>query len=411
MKKGLLVALLCSIGYGITLQEAVDTALQHSPVLKISQSKLSQSKKEKRESIAKSLGKISLEGGYTRYNIPRTLAPIVPPLTPGIVSSKEITSAGARYEVRLFNGFADRASIEISDLSKVLREKELKLTKEQLIYNIKALFYKILSLNEIKKSSTEYQNALRRLFEDTQKEVSAGKKAPLDLLKVESDLQEAIYQTEKTRLSIETLKSQLAALIGVEKIDKIEKNRYLEPLRTNRATDTYLYQKSLIEKRKSEKLLEKSRSVLYPTLSLNAYYGKNFANETEKELWQAGVYLKWNVFDFGYSKAKIQKAKIASIISEQALKKELLELKSRIKKGFNDLKELNAKLLSLKKRISLLQKIEKTEKIKYEKGVSDMYDLLYAMAKHSMARASLIETEYEILSQKAYLNYITAGER
>ncbi len=411
MRKLLFIIFMLNSIWALTLEEAIEIALKKSPLYQIQKEKVTQAEFEKKSKKSKNLGKISFVGSYTHYNIPRTLTPIVPPITPGIVTSNDITSAGTVYEVMLFNGFADVSSIKIAEINKNLSQTELKLTKEQLVYNIKSLYYKTLSLQEQLKSAISYKEALEKLYKDTETGVKIGKYAKIDLLKVSSDLQNSIYSIENLEKNIKILKSKLAYTMGVESIDElIETKETL--INTDLDTkDMYIYKKPLFETQKAKKAIKQASSLYYPKISLNLYYGKNMAKDSEEELWQGGINVNWNILDFGYKNSQLQKAKISYMISKLKLKDTALKLKKDLQEAKNRISIAKAKIVSTKKQLKLLKKIKEVEKIKYEKGASDMYDLLYAIAKYEKAKSELYEAKYDLSIQKAYYNYLTAGEK
>jgi len=343
-------------GWAITLDEAVDTALKKSPLLHIEREKIELSSEEKRAKKAKNFGALNVAASYTTYNLPRTLAPIVPPITPDLVTSKNIGSLGVKYDVMLFNGFSDLKSIEIAELSKEISKTGYALSKEQLIYNIKSIYFRILTLN-----------------------------------------------------SINILKAKLASTIGVEKIDSVEKVYEEERVVPKRAPkESLIYKKALLDLQKSEKEVSKAEALYYPKVAFNAYYGDNFASGEREELWQAGVSVNIPLFDFGNKDAQFQKAKIARLISKHKLKMSYLNLESDIVEAKERIAAATAKIESLEKQLEFLAKIEESEKIKYRNGASDIYDLLLAISKKRRAQSDLAGAKYDLSTQRAYLNYITA---
>jgi len=397
--------------WAITLNEAIDTALKKSPLILIEKGKIKQSIEEKRIKKAKNLGSINLVGSYTIYNIPRTLAPIVPPISPNVVTSKNIGSLGLKYDVMLFNGFSDLRSIDIAELSKKISKTDFALSKEQLIYNIKSIYFKILTLKKERVSALSYQKALEALKSKVEQEYELGKKAKLDLLKVASELEVAKYNSLNIKNSIKILKAKLASLIGVEKIDSVE-DIYDE----EKVSDTIdpkkslIYKKALLDTQKSKKEIAKAKALYYPKVSFNAYYGSNFASGEQEELWQVGVSINLPLYDFGNRDAQFQKAKIAHMISELKLKNSYLKLQSDIVDAKERIATASAKIKALKKQLEFLTKIEETEKIKYQNGVSDIYDLLLAISKRRIAESDLIGAMYDLTMQKAYLNLLV-GEK
>ncbi len=398
-------------GWAITLDEAIDTALRKSPSILAEHEKVKQAAEEKRINRAKNFGSIDVVGSYTRYNIPRTLTPIVPPITPDLVTSRNIGSLGVKYDVMLFNGFSDIRSIEIAELSRKISKTEFALTREQLVYNVKSIYFKILTLKKERESSLSYVEALETLQSRVEKEYRLGKKAKLDLLKVSSELEAAKYNSSNIENSIRILKAKLASLIGVEKIESVEAlydeesvTRDIDPKRS------LIYKKALLDTQKSRKGISKAKALYYPKVAFNAYYGDNFASGEREELWQAGVTLNIPLFDFGNRDARFQKAKIAYKISEQRLRSSYLNLESDIVDAKERIDSASAKIEALKKQLEFLKKIEESERIKYRNGASDIYDLLLAISKRREADSDLIGAVYELTMQKAYLNLLLAGE-
>lgn len=413
MFKKIATLLLCASSlFALTLEEAISTALKKSPTLKMQSAKSDISKESKRAKKGEFFGSLDFVGSYNSYNIPRTLAPIVPPITPGTVSSKDIASAGLKYDVLLFGGFAQLRDIDIAELGKKLSDTEFKLSKEELVYNIKSLFYKTLALKDRRVSALSYEKALKRLYDDVEREVEFGKKAPVDLLKVESDLEEAKFNIVNIDSSIETLKAKLASLMGVESVGELEGETQTNGLEEIAAIEsTYLYKKGMLEVKKSEKGVGKAKALYFPKAALSAYYGSNYGAGESEELWQVGVNFSFSIFDFGKRDAEYQKALIAKQIARLKLENTKLLLKSEIADAKNSIVSAEAKLSSTLRQLRFLKKITEAERVKYEKGASDIYDLLYAEAKLSRAESSLAEARYDLLAARAYLKYLTAGER
>ncbi|WP_457597973.1 TolC family protein [Hydrogenimonas sp.] len=414
MKTRLLLMLCLSIGtlHALTLDEALQTALQKSPLLAIERAKVEEAAEQKRSKKAASLGQISAVGSYTEYNLPRTLTPIVPPISPNVPSDTTIGSFGVRYDVLLFNGFADVSAIEIAELGKEASKTQHLLTRAQLIYNVRSLYYRILSLKERRTSARAYVEALERLMQDVEKGVEAGKKAAVDSLKVSSDLQEARYRLHSIDNSIVTLKAKLAATIGIDSVERVEP---VSPESTQGAVRTdpkssYRYKKARYDLARSEKGLRQARSLYYPKLSLGAYYGNNLGAGERAELWQVGLNLSWSLFDFGNRSAQTQKATIARQIAQLKLENTRMMLESDIVEAERQIDSAEAKLKATERQVALLAQIRDAERVKYERGASDMYDLLYAIATYENAVSSRSEALYDLRIRRAYLDYITAGD-
>jgi len=149
---------------------------------------------------------------------------------------------------------------------------------------------------------------------------------------------------------------------------------------------------------------------------LNGYVGYNYDtddNSLNKEnLWQIGLNLKWNIFDFGKNSAKIQQAKIAKL--QATLQKEATTegFKKLIAKALNKIETALAEYQTNISKLNLLQESQKIEDVRYNAGVSTLNDLLLAKSKTQLAKSKLIQSKYEYQNGIYYLDYLLEkGER
>ena len=409
MKKSLLLFLSAITLQALTLDEAIELGLKNSPDFLMQQNKILLTQEATKLKKASNYGKVAVRGSYTLYNIPRTLSPIVPPLQPGIITSDDIGSLGVAYDVNLFSGFSGLRDVEIASLSEDASKIALKLSREQLIYNIRSLYIKILSLKSQKNGALAYQEALEKLHNIVDVSVKVGKKPKVDLLKVKADLESANVGIKELESNVEILKATLASMIGVNEVSNIEDittdtNTQLD---SSDIKSLSRYQLTLIEEQKGVKKLKNAQSSYYPNLNLSGYYGSNYGESESDEIWQVGLGLNWVLFDFGSRSALIQKAKIEQLQStlqakkvELSLAKDLLEGKARVDIAVS-------KLQSAKKELALVEETTKIEKMRYKQGVGTIYDLLFSESRHQNTISKEINAKYALQSAIFYYKYIT----
>jgi outer membrane protein TolC len=237
-----------------------------------------------------------------------------------------------------------------------------------------------------------------------------------DVTRAESQLQEIVS-------NITILKATLANVMGVARVSELdpvsidvvapnlEETHYTQDLQ-----HTQKIQAANLQIDKSQKMLEKTEALYYPKIGFNAYYGinsgvndstnPNSGDFKSEDVWQVGVDLKWNVFDFGATKAANQKSKIAKlqtqlakVKTQQDLQKSLTEALSKIQLALTNYENAQTEL-------TLMQETLKIEKIRYESGASDINDLLYTQARYQMAHSGLIDATFNYQNALNYLNYI-----
>ncbi|WP_457747089.1 TolC family protein [Sulfurimonas sp.] len=410
----------------LTLDEAIKTTLNNSTDLKKISMNVDAAKSDVKEKKSANFGRVDLLASYTHYNLARTLGPLTPQaITPTTITptTQDMMVAGIAYNVELFSGMATMRSIEIASLQKEMTRNLQKLTKEQLIYNVKTLYVNILSLKAQKKAQALYVEALQSLHKDIVLRVQLGSAARLDELKSSADLNRALSKEQEIKSNIEILKATLASVMMVQSISDLEpidikissinmnKQNYIATLE-----QTTKLKNAQLEIDKKQKLKEKALAMYYPKISFNAYYGQNAgvnddtnANSGDfnnQEIWQAGVDLKWNIFDFGKTSSLNQKSKIALMQSRLDKMKTKRDLEKSLTEALSKIELAIKNYQSAQSELSLMDETQKIEQLRYDNGAADINDLLYAKARYQLAKSSLINATYSYQNSKNYLQYL-----
>jgi outer membrane protein TolC len=380
---------------------------------------------KKAESRAKRFGELDMVGSYTHYNLPRTLAPIVPSSlspTSSVDTTKDLFSTGIQYTVPLFTGGALEEQIGIDNIASQMQESRKKLSREELIYNIRSLYLSALSLQELERSQEGYVGALEELSEKIGYGVELGKRAKIELLKANNDLAQAKGSVLKTRSSLRMLKESLSALTHFENIDQLEALE-VEPMASSdvynkenlESLERFRLQK--LEVKKGDRVIKKVEASTKPQVGLNAYAGHNFDLDQrdpfeEEKLWQIAVNVKWNLFDFGTSSAKVQQAKIAKLQAIAQSDATTEGFRKLFAKAKNEIETALANYETTHSQYALLQESETIEQARYDAGVATLNDLLLAKSKTELAKSQMIQSKYAYQNGVFYLDYLLErGER
>ena len=421
MKILFLMSVLAFSLFAQSLDEVIDYALKHSTVVRQSVAQRDLADLSHQKSRAERFGELDVVGSYTHYNLPRTLAPLTPSAIQSgvpVTTTKDLYSAGLAYSVPLFTGFAQTRSVEMEQLAKEMADAKLKLTKEQLIYNIRSLYLTILTLEERLDAQRAYTKALEQLSHQIAYEVELGKKAKVDLLKSDASLQGSRTQEEMIVANIEIMRASLSALTGMQikrlspvSISMKASVPSLQEL-VGQMPDLKKLQVERLAQHKAQKMVSKSKAAYYPQIALSAYLGKNYGEDLklndwdDEVLWQAGLNLKYDLLDFGKRSIAVQKAKIAKFQSalhkeqtELQMKKEFAEALAKIRQN----RALYHGNLATKR---LSEQSEKIEQARYDHGASTLNDLLLAKSKREQAVAQVIESRYNYQKSLYYLDYL-----
>ncbi len=413
------------LGRGLSLEEAVDMALANNPDMQRQRMNHTLSENDLAEKKSQNFGQFGLVASYGHYNLPRTLAPLTPASILSdpyaVPTTQDLFTTGIMYEVPLFTGFAQQRSVEIAVMQKEMAGVALKLSEEQLIYNVKSLYVNALALERQETAQNAYAQALAALFEDIRYEVKLDRKARVDQLKAAADLENAKAQESRIKTSILIVKATLAGLLNVAELPPLEAvpvtrrlPETIDPEGAIKDLDRYQYAVMAVEK--NAKLVEKSKAGYYPQVTFNAFFGRNFGPNdysnrysgdwNNQEVWQTVVNLTWNIFDFGVRESAGEKARIRKRQSEMEklktaldLKKSLVEATAKIRTALDEYKSARAEQ-------GMTAETQTIEQVRFDNGAISVNDLLYARARNHQALSRLISAEYACLSAQFYLDYV-----
>ncbi len=414
-------------GFSMTLDEAVDIALRNNPDLQKQVSNQQLADEDVTDLTSQNYGRLGIVSSYTHFNLPRTLVPMTPAAMASgpedIATTENPFNAALVYEVELFNGFAQTRSIEASRLQHEMATAALKLSREQLIYNVRSLYINILALQAQKRAQDDYVSALQRLSSDVSFKFKQGQLAKIDVLKAEADLRSGEGQRDQIEANIAILKGTLASLLGGGSIDALEEVDISLPLPGavhhdfSGQIDTLQRLKNARRAvEKNRKLVDKASAIHYPRVVLSSSYGLNFGpNDSsnmhdgdweDETVWQAGINLQWNIFDFGSSSSKIKKARIAERQSRYEETKVELELKRSLDEAVTKINSAISDYRTRRSEAALTREAEKIEQVRFDQGAADINDLLYTKARNLLAESRFIGAAYNYKTACFYLDYL-----
>jgi outer membrane protein TolC len=356
-------------------------------------------------------GKVELFAVYNNYNTPRTLAPLIPRnITPNVVTSKDIYTIGANYNVKLYSGGEISSNIEIEKYNKTQSASKLNLTKKEIIYNIKSLYLSILANQELLKAWQKNSIALKKLVDLIEYEVSLGKKSNLDLIKAKVDLTDSKINEDNIASFIKSLFAKLSKLLGqeityIEPIDFEVKEFKIDKFDINNLEKVKI---SEFEIQKTQQSIKKTKAKNYPQVYLSANYSKNYDDSlaNNEELTQLTLNIKWNIFDFGSTKKEIELNKIKKKLAQIKKEETILNLQKDIKIAINEINLNYQKYKSNIIQVKLAKQTYKIEQARYKSNASTLNDLLLAKAKEQLSISKLIQAKYDYLKSRYYLEYL-----
>jgi len=396
--------------YAISLKEVLGIVERENLALESKKLDTQIAEESSNERKAKRFGTLGFKGGVTKYNTPRTLAPLAPPISPNTVTSETIESAALMYSVVLFDGNGERSEIELTDIKKTMTEVVRQNFKDLLLYNTKSIYLKALSLNKKTESKKHYIDSLKKLFKESQERLLLGNGSELDLLKVNSELTKEETELQNLHYGVQALKYELANLMGRDEIDFTLEERDIKvkeiDLNLGDIDTLAEYRLANFEVEKKEKELKKAQSTLYPTITFESSYIHTEGGGASEENHQNGIYLTYPLFDFGARGSKIESSKLSLLKAKTDLKNVELTIQKKLEIAKLEIAKNKETLKSADTELALAEKIEAIEKVKLDEGRGRIQDYLYYLALRESAYAKKLTANFAVIDAIYYLEFL-----
>ena len=386
--------------------------INNSNIVKIYEKNIEIQKKRLNQAIAKNYGRLDLEYDYEyladrpvmKMNSPEPIAaenlgsaPLYPLVYKNIhskltVGKKNNFVGSLTYSYPLFTGFAISNLIDVEKLNLIKSKLKLQNIKRNLKLKIAKIYAEIYAIKKKIYALNEAKDALLAAKEKAKALYNEG-------LINKSTLDEIDAKYYEIKANIDEVKAQKKSLFNIlkyiinKKINSISKlpNISLKSVEFLNRPDILEIKKTL---QIATKNIDLQKSNFYPKIFIQAGIKKEATDATlnnndYRNIDNSYVALsfKYNIFNGGADRAKIEEAKITKIKSYIFFRDYFNKVKTDYK---NDLLNLNAfknRLLSAKKEIKARRSYYEYIKAKFDEGLADVTDLNDAIAKLAAAKA------------------------
>lgn len=311
----------------LTLEQCISLALKNNENLKASSSNIKIYAQELKMSYSEFFPKFKSKVHYTLFDRAPSFIIKKNAFFPGFPPSDVELPSGERdiyaftfsIEQPLFTGGYLTGSYEKAKIQKKASEVSSEKIKSEIILKVKSAYYDILKAykrREIQKQSLRLKEEYKRVMEEEYKE-GVSKKEELFLLY--ADISKQKLELFKTENEINVKEKTLKNLIGIDYdmdislADELENKKLVIGL--SESKDIALKnRKDLAEVyymiKSAEKDIAVAESNFYPKASIIGSYTRQ--KETplaNPDLWTLMLTLKWDIFEWGRTKADVKRAK------------------------------------------------------------------------------------------------------
>ncbi|WP_197460503.1 TolC family protein [Thermodesulfatator autotrophicus] len=389
----------------LTLEKAISLALKNHPSIKAQKDVLTASRFAKDATKANRWFKANLIVQAERHNDPVTITSIkgpgqFPPF------SRDIYFWQVEATFPLYEGGRVAQEVKIKDLEINIRQSLLRQSTEDLIANVKQLFFQVLYLKSLVKAQRELYHLLKEQYHDASLKYQVGRIARLDLLYFKRALEEEKALLLASESNLHLAKKLLALVIGLED-NSFEVSGHLEPLK-NVNIKSFSAEKFLEERpdvkaarlkvKQAEAAISRAKREYLPTISAFSSYGRRAGAglNNDEEVWVAGVRLNWSIFDSGVKRNLLKEKQALWLAAKEELQNLRLSASQEIISAVSQINLAKSQVNRLKAAEEFAREAYKREALRYQAGAGSINDLLQAQEAWLRTKSNLLKAYYDL---------------
>lgn len=382
---------------GVSLDEAVQSAVEKNESVAQSWSKLQQSEEFVRQIRGNIFPTISLEGSYLRQ--PKLADPIAANIFP-----EEQTTTNLKLKQPLFRGLREFSALERQKLL-TAAEKQNYLRRTMDIYEqVSASYLEILSLQQDVKNIEAQQKIYRERVRDLQSRARRGESSTTEALTAQSTAAalDAEFQIQSSRLR--AARENFAVLTGLDSsvelidISENETNEALKPLSEYiaRVEERPDLRTSISEAAAAREEVSIAKGAHWPTIDLEGNYylsrPKGFSEDLD---WDVQVRATLPLFEGGTTQSKVRIASLQSGERDLAVNQTRRKAEAEVKTLHDSLMMRVNQLKALKLASDLAEKNYQTLLRESRRGLSRSLDVQMGLTEYRNSKRNYDQARYQ----------------
>ena len=420
----------------ITLQEAIDIALENNYQLK--QAENSEQLAESRVFSAKADFLPSLSANFNgSLNIGRQFIQ-------EDLSFEDATTKGVggslNTSVTVFNGFANIASLRQAKMDNQSTAEQNQRLRETVIFNTASRYLQVVLNEELLKISQSTLEASRSQLEQIQAQVDVGALPTVDLFNQEATVASDELTVIQRENALEVSIAQLIRIMQDDSITQVDTNvpsvdeLSIAPVNfnLNEMIDAALNNRSdfraqqlTIESNEQAKII--ARANLLPSISANAGISSRWSdqfrvpdpnNPTVRNVASfsdqffdlqrsrsIGFSVSIPIFNRWNNRTNLLNSKIQLKNSELELQNVRFQISEEVRQAYNDYTSIVKELESTQKSLIAAERAFETEQQRYEIGATTLIELNLSNANYVQAQSERVQAVYNFIFQERLLDY------
>jgi outer membrane protein TolC len=426
----------------LTLNDAIQIALDNNPSIKINQSQIKEADAKKIQAYSSFLPQAEILSRYYYTNNSAGLFPLegssVPVMSNGTPTGDDIIMhSKAPFPIldrdaltmdmnviyTLYAGGKRKNALESTNALKESYLNDLRETEGNLSLNVKLAFYNVLFLNEVLKVNEQTLSQIQEHLTLAEKSYQEGVRSEFDVLMFRTKLKDFDTQLIELKSKKEISLYALKALLNfpdkdsITCIGSINTTIISSPLSSEQLSDSIDIGNNKLQSLRAMKnvlafkeKVDKAENL--PTFfafgNYHVYHGQDTPpfDQAWRQGYAIGVGLKINLFDGNLSKGKVQetRAGIEKIAGyEESFK---VQFKNKYLTSVQHIQSLEAQRESVMDNIKVAIKAYEIAMVGYKNNVITTIELNDTQLNITKVKTQLLSVEKDILVEQANLQYI-----
>lgn len=417
LKIFLIILSVFSVSFALTIDEAVQKALENNWTLK-SYIKMTEAERLKIESAKSAkMPTFFLDSSYTLLDDKKEISFS---LAPGVNSSmtqveKKFFESNMGFRYNIFTGGAVSSNIEIKKAEYEAALYDVDEFKNFLIYSTKKRYIEVLKAQSILKIATKHKESLKSHYRDVQKLLENGMVAKIDLLQTNVKLKEAEQEVTNAENILNIAISVLNNLLG-NPIEE-EMTPFEPDIKLPAVFSLNIMMDDAINSRKNIKAmsakisaLESSKKIITAEYLPKIYFagGYKYSNQNDMVEPKGGFFAQLGLkMEIEWNKPTKDRQSVNSLIVGLISRKlqMISDVRLSVKNAYESLNSVRNNLDVAKSAIDEAEEYYRIVKLKYANGLGSNSDVLDAEALYTSAIGSERNAYYEVLEKYFMLEY------
>jgi outer membrane protein len=431
------IILLSVTGYSqklLTLEEAVNIALQRNTVLQKSVNSIDSYQSNVKAAYGNLLPSLGAQGNWqwTRSETRGGFLPLpnggflpLPDLK--VISETRSYNVGAGTNWTLFDGLSNIATVSQSKNNLESAQLSLARLKQTIVYQTIFSYYDVINTGELLKVKEEDVKWNQKNFETINERNQLGAVTLADVYAQQVKVGNAELEVIRAKNNLETAKSNLLYYLGLDVLDNyifsdslsandrdiigrhIDANyQDLSDLVTKSLSSRYDYQSAKLSLESALNGITIARSGYFPSLTnSNSFYtySDNVKTLFQNKNYIVGLTLNVPIFSGFSTENRLQLAEVGAMNSKADLSDLERDIKRNIQKTYLDLQAAEKSLEVSKGNVAAAEESRRIQQEKYALGSSTLLDVLVANSDYLTAQTNLINAEYAYIVLSEQVKY------